>query len=81
MGLSFGGELETATEERAISTRSISFENNVRTGQDKRDVPGVRTAVALQSVLADLDGILTVLVCDAARTAHGCWLVWLEFGR
>jgi len=41
----------------------------------------VDLAVALQSVRADLDGILTVLICDVARTTHGCWLVWLEFGR
>jgi len=61
MGLSFGGELEDGERKNEQYPRGRSLlKNNVRTGQDKRDVPGVRTAVALQSVLADLDGILTV---------------------
>jgi len=50
-------------------------------GDDGRacDVHEVDLTVALQSVLANLDSILTVLVGDATRTAHRSGLC-LEFG-
>ena len=39
-----------------------------------------RTYHHFQSNLADLDGILMVLVGDAARAMHSSRLLWLEFG-
>jgi hypothetical protein len=72
-------EPETATEERAISTRSIPLKwRHHRT--DKGGLVEEHTAVALESILANFDGILTVLVSDAARTTHCGGFIWLEFG-
>jgi len=81
--LSLGGEPETAMEERAMSARLISVEwhpTHKITAKRKGQLAGEHTAVALQSILADLEGILAVLVGDAAGTAHWSGCLWLGVG-
>jgi hypothetical protein len=85
IAFSLVGEEETATEERAMSERSISLEwrhhhnhKGKRGGSRRRQHTAV--ASALQSHLADFESVLAVLVGDAARTTHNSRFLWRLLG-
>jgi hypothetical protein len=78
---SLGGEPETATEERAMSERSISLEWRHHHRINEGGLVEEHTAVALQSILADFESVLAVLFGDAARTTHNnSRLLWRGLG-
>jgi hypothetical protein len=79
MAFSLVGELETATEERAMSDRSMSLEWRHQHRINEGRLVEEHTAVALQSILADFESVLAVLVGDAARTTHNRYL-WRGLG-
>ena len=79
MAFSLVGEQETATEERAMSERSISL-NWRHHHIDEGGLVEEHTAVALQSILANFKSVLAVLVGDAARTAHHSRVLWRGLG-
>ena len=81
MALSLGGEQETATEERAMSERLISF--GMASSSKRINEGGLveeHTAVALQSILADFKSVLAVLLGDAAHTTHNRRILWRGLG-
>jgi hypothetical protein len=80
MAFSLVGEPQTATEERAMSERSISLEWRHHHRINKGGLVKEHTAVALQSVLADFERVLAVLVGDAARTTHNSGYLWRGLG-
>lgn len=63
-----------------MSARSIPFEwRHYRTV--KGGLIEEHTAVVLERVLANFDGVLTVFIGDAARTTDSSGLLWLELRR
>jgi hypothetical protein len=70
IAFSLGGEPETATEERAMSERSMSLKWRHHHRINEWDLVEEHTAVALQSILANFESVLAVLLGDAARTTH-----------
>jgi hypothetical protein len=80
MVLSLVGEPQTATEERAISERSISLEWRHHHRINEGRLVKEHTAVAPQSILADFEGVLAVLVGNAARTTHNSGYLWSRLG-
>src|SRR6267154_3178294 len=80
IAFSLVGEPDTATEERAMSERSISLEWRHNHRINRGGLVEEHTAVAFQSVLADFESVLAVLIGDAARTTYNSRYLWRGLG-